>query len=116
MYALLAVEVSFPSCFAVIDVVADRYRWFIGFARQFNLKTHMQTHNPDRAKPFACTHKGCGRAFSRKHDLMRHTTSIHRVPASEQQIGVGSSARVRCDQCGKSSAGNESGCDCEDEK
>ncbi|EOR02020.1 DNA-binding protein scr1 [Wallemia ichthyophaga EXF-994] len=49
------------------------------FARQFNLKQHIQTHNPDRVKPHECTYEGCGRRFSRKHDLVRHAQSIHGV-------------------------------------
>ncbi|TCD70667.1 hypothetical protein EIP91_002389 [Steccherinum ochraceum] len=91
-----------------------------GFARHFNLKTHMQTHDPNRAKPFACSHKGCGRAFSRKHDLMRHLTSIHRssTAGSPEAIGVGNDVRSRCEDCGKSVAGKdkEAGCDCNDVK
>ncbi|KAF8321668.1 hypothetical protein DL93DRAFT_2093649 [Clavulina sp. PMI_390] len=47
------------------------------FARAYNLKTHMQTHDPHRVKSFVCRHVGCGRSFSRKHDLGRHYTSIH---------------------------------------
>ncbi|KAI0815334.1 hypothetical protein BC629DRAFT_1243448, partial [Irpex lacteus] len=50
----------------------------LAFARAFNLKTHIQTHDPNRLKPYACQHKSCGRAFSRKHDLTRHLISIHR--------------------------------------
>ncbi|TIA92964.1 hypothetical protein E3P99_00437 [Wallemia hederae] len=49
------------------------------FARQFNLKQHIQTHDPDRVKPHECTYNGCGRRFSRKHDLVRHSQSIHGV-------------------------------------
>lgn len=47
------------------------------FARAYNLKTHMATHDPHRLKSFVCRHQGCGRSFSRKHDLGRHYTSIH---------------------------------------
>lgn len=49
------------------------------FARQFNLKQHIHTHDPDRIKPHECTYNGCGRRFSRKHDLVRHAQSIHGV-------------------------------------
>lgn len=37
----------------------------------------MATHDPHRVKAFICRHTGCGRSFSRKHDLGRHYTSIH---------------------------------------
>ncbi|TIA86674.1 hypothetical protein E3P99_03604 [Wallemia hederae] len=47
------------------------------FARHFNLKQHMETHNPMRIKPFLCEHDECGKRFSRKHDLVRHQSSIH---------------------------------------
>ncbi|KAI0963233.1 hypothetical protein AcW1_000365 [Taiwanofungus camphoratus] len=30
------------------------------FARAYNLKTHIQTHDPNRSKPYACHHKTCG--------------------------------------------------------
>ncbi|KAI0079999.1 hypothetical protein K474DRAFT_1590740 [Panus rudis PR-1116 ss-1] len=95
------------------------------FARAFNLKTHIATHDPNRAKPFACQHKSCGRAFSRKHDLTRHIVAIHRdVPSSSSSstatssIGVERGPRHRCDNCGKSWVGNNKseGCDCDDVK
>lgn len=92
------------------------------FARAFNLKTHIQTHDPNRAKPYACHHKTCGRSFSRKHDLTRHLVSIHRTEAEEnvkngKAIGVGAGSRVRCDICGTSWAdGKSKGCDCDDVK
>lgn len=93
------------------------------FARAFNLKTHIQTHDPNRAKPYACHHKTCGRSFSRKHDLTRHLVSIHRSEAEENvkngnAIGVGSGSRVRCEVCGTSwvDNGKNKGCDCDDVK
>ncbi|WVQ76796.1 hypothetical protein IAR50_006470 [Cryptococcus sp. DSM 104548] len=48
-----------------------------GFARAFNLKSHIQTHNPLRPKPYACPHSTCKRGFSRLHDLERHRQGIH---------------------------------------
>ena len=63
-----------------------------GFARAFNLKvktffismvianvpqSHVQTHNPSRAKPHQCPHSTCKRSFSRLHDLERHRQGIH---------------------------------------
>ena len=96
---------------------------FTAFARAFNLKTHIQTHDPNRAKPYACHHKTCGRSFSRKHDLTRHLVSIHRSEAEENvkngsAIGVGAGSRVRCDVCGISwvDNGKSKGCDCDDVK
>lgn len=88
------------------------------FARAYNLKTHMATHDPLRPKPFVCSHAGCGRSFSRKHDLGRHLVSIHRDESAasgsqyddgsdsgsshgESRIGV-KDGMNRCDVCGKS--------------
>ena len=48
-----------------------------GFARAFNLKSHIQTHNPLRSKPHQCPHPSCKRGFSRLHDLERHRQGIH---------------------------------------
>ncbi|KAJ3099199.1 Metallothionein expression activator [Phlyctochytrium planicorne] len=42
------------------------------FTRLFNLKAHMETHNPDRERSFKCEH--CGVAFCRAQDLLRHGT------------------------------------------
>ncbi|CAE6432560.1 unnamed protein product [Rhizoctonia solani] len=82
------------------------------FARQFNLKTHMATHDPNRTKPHVCHHAGCGRSFSRKHDLGRHLVSIHQdaehgnISASTSPKRAGSSVGVKserewCDRCGR---------------
>ncbi|KAF7792478.1 hypothetical protein EIP86_003518 [Pleurotus ostreatoroseus] len=93
------------------------------FARAYNLKTHIQTHDPNRLKPYACHHKSCGRSFSRKHDLTRHLISIHRsdnedLVGSPQAVGVASGNRKWCDQCGQSwvSNGKITGCKCDDVK
>ncbi|PCH33366.1 hypothetical protein WOLCODRAFT_135083 [Wolfiporia cocos MD-104 SS10] len=91
------------------------------FARAYNLKTHIQTHDPNRSKPYACHHKSCGRSFSRKHDLTRHLVSIHRaetmssVSASNRAIGVDKASRSWCDNCGKGwiGKGKDKGCDCD---
>ncbi|RSH76532.1 uncharacterized protein EHS24_005521 [Apiotrichum porosum] len=48
-----------------------------GFARAFNLKSHVQTHDPLRPKPHQCPHPMCKRSFSRLHDLERHRQGIH---------------------------------------
>ncbi|KAG8926915.1 hypothetical protein FRC03_004447 [Tulasnella sp. 419] len=93
------------------------------FARAFNLKTHMATHDPHRVKNFHCRHSGCGRSFSRKHDLGRHMVSIHQDttppsagpgPSGSSPIGVGSAERIWCDNCGRGwLAGSRDACDCD---
>jgi uncharacterized Zn-finger protein len=100
----------------------------LAFARAFNLKTHMDTHNPERAKPFICPHSSCKRSFSRKHDLQRHRTAIHRDQSSSSSvysdssriskpaIGVTAGTRAWCDKCGKGHVGREGGCECNDVK
>lgn len=99
------------------------------FARAYNLKTHLDTHNPERQKSFICPHRSCGRAFSRKHDLQRHRAAIHHDTASsvsslssispssrpypqKNGIGIVSSGRERCQSCGKSWSGRERRCSC----
>ncbi|KAG8904665.1 Sigma-adaptin 3A [Tulasnella sp. 403] len=109
------------------------------FARAFNLKTHMATHDPNRVKQFVCRHSGCGRSFSRKHDLGRHLVSIHqdtngvgsqnatsptantsrvspksRVSPSSVGVGGGDKERIWCDTCGRGwLAGSRDACDCD---
>jgi len=58
------------------------------FSRMYNLKTHYETHFPNRVRPFPCNQ--CSKAFSRKHDLQRHVTSVHKGEKLHQ-----------CDRCGK---------------
>ena len=84
------------------------------FARAYNLKTHIQTHDPNRLKPYACHHKSCGRSFSRKHDLTRHLISIHRSDA--ESVGVANGVRARCEDCGASAANGKVKCECKDNK
>ncbi|GJJ09603.1 hypothetical protein Clacol_003826 [Clathrus columnatus] len=103
------------------------------FARAYNLKTHQQTHDPNRLKPHTCPHRSCGRSFSRKHDLGRHLVSIHRdepVSASSGSgaenskntsnhnniIGVSQGPRGWCDHCGAGWVGKEATCACRDLK
>jgi hypothetical protein len=102
--------------------------FFPAFARAFNLKTHMDTHNPERLKQYICPHSSCKRPFSRKHDLQRHRTAIHRDQASASSvysdssrvskppIGVTAGSRAWCEKCGKGRIGREAGCDCNDVK
>ncbi|ESK98507.1 hypothetical protein Moror_257 [Moniliophthora roreri MCA 2997] len=95
------------------------------FARAYNLKTHMATHDPNRLKPHVCPHRSCGRSFSRKHDLGRHLISIHRdesvcsshhSASSKKSIGVEKGQRTWCESCGKSWVGRNTECDCNDVK
>jgi predicted RNA-binding Zn-ribbon protein involved in translation (DUF1610 family) len=95
------------------------------FARAFNLKTHVATHDPNRLKPHICPHSSCARSFSRKHDLGRHLISIHRddsevashrSTSSKTPIGVEKAARGWCDSCGKGFIGRSNPCDCHDIK
>lgn len=89
----------------------------LAFARAYNLKTHQQTHDPNRLKPHTCPHKSCGRSFSRKHDLGRHLVSIHRDEVSlDGAIGVTQGARGWCDDCGAGWVGKQGGCACHDVK
>jgi len=98
-------------------------QFLIAFARAYNLKTHMATHDPNRLKPYVCPQRSCGRSFSRKHDLGRHLISIHRdeaissslLPGSKKAIGVGSGTRSWCDTCGKGLVGPNTTC-CADVK
>jgi len=95
------------------------------FARAYNLKTHMATHDPNRLKPHVCPQRSCGRSFSRKHDLGRHLISIHRdesisapfLPvASKKSVGVENGSRSWCDSCGKGWVGRNKACECHDVK
>lgn len=46
------------------------------FKANFNLKAHMETHNPNRVAPFHCKSEGCDRKFLRNADLVRHRGSV----------------------------------------
>jgi len=102
--------------------MSHRFR-LLAFARAYNLKTHMATHDPNRLKPHVCPHRSCARSFSRKHDLGRHLVSIHRddsvvstPSASMKSIGVDSGRRSWCDNCGKGTIGASCQCSCADVK
>jgi len=97
------------------------------FARAYNLKTHLATHDPNRLKPYVCHHRTCGRSFSRKHDLGRHLVSIHRDETASQissshsdsgisrkgvGISVDKSTRSWCDSCGRGWIGRQRPCSC----
>jgi hypothetical protein len=107
--------------FLVPLILTDIHFFDLAFARAYNLKTHMATHDPNRLKPHVCPHRSCGRAFSRKHDLGRHLISIHRDESvhsaqsdgSRRSIGVASGHREWCDRCGKGLIGHAGvACDC----
>ncbi|KAH9164270.1 hypothetical protein EDB89DRAFT_440050 [Lactarius sanguifluus] len=40
--------------------------------RKSNLKSHMDTHNPNRKRPFVCPQSDCSHRFVRSNDLKRH--------------------------------------------
>lgn len=46
------------------------------FQRSYNLKAHMETHDPHREQPHLCTYLACRRRFVRKTDLLRHEQSV----------------------------------------
>lgn len=46
------------------------------FQRSYNLKAHMDTHDPHREQPHACHYPGCKRRFVRRTDLIRHERSV----------------------------------------
>ncbi|KAL9079187.1 MAG: hypothetical protein Q9157_001896 [Trypethelium eluteriae] len=57
------------------------------FERPYNLKAHLETHDPNRQKPFKCEHEGCSREFVRKTDLTRHVQSV-RACTELQSYGI----------------------------
>ncbi|KAF8262896.1 hypothetical protein EI94DRAFT_641669 [Lactarius quietus] len=46
-------------------------------ARKSNMKSHMETHNPNRKRPFVCPESDCAHPFTRSNDLKRHLLSMH---------------------------------------
>ena len=53
------------------------------FQRPYNLKAHMETHDPYRQQPHACEYPDCKRRFVRKTDLTRHEQSVRSLPSSD---------------------------------
>ncbi|KAH8999879.1 hypothetical protein EDB86DRAFT_2908050 [Lactarius hatsudake] len=43
--------------------------------RKSNLKSHMDTHNPNRKRPFVCPQSNCSHRFVRSNDLKRHIST-----------------------------------------
>jgi uncharacterized Zn-finger protein len=46
------------------------------FQRSYNLRAHLETHDPDRDHPNECEYPDCGRRFVRRTDLLRHKKSV----------------------------------------
>ncbi|TKA62015.1 hypothetical protein B0A55_10287 [Friedmanniomyces simplex] len=46
------------------------------FQRHYNLKAHMETHDPSRAQPHVCQYPACDKRFVRRTDLLRHEQSV----------------------------------------
>ena len=107
-------EIYILLCTSIVNL----RRLLLAFARAFNLKTHMATHDPNRLKPHICPHMNCARSFSRKHDLGRHLTSIHRGESisTKRAIGVAKADRTWCPSCGKGFVGRGPECSCLDIK
>ena len=45
------------------------------FQRSYNLKAHLETHDPNRSHPHACDYIDCDKHFVRRTDLVRHEQS-----------------------------------------
>ncbi|KAJ3034515.1 hypothetical protein HDV00_004980 [Rhizophlyctis rosea] len=67
------------------------------FTRAWNLRVHLQTHNPARPRPYTCPHAECGATFVRMPDLVRHEGSAH---AGRAEDG-GSRREHVCGVCGR---------------
>ena len=48
------------------------------FRRTYNLRAHVETHNPLREQPFECVFPDCSKRFVRKTDLERHKETVSR--------------------------------------
>jgi len=46
------------------------------FQRSYNLKAHMETHDPHRNHPHVCDYIDCDKRFVRRTDLVRHEQSV----------------------------------------
>ncbi|KAF8258118.1 hypothetical protein EI94DRAFT_1624653 [Lactarius quietus] len=56
---------------------SDTRSFFLESARKSNMKSHMETHNPDRKRPFVCPESDCAHPFTRSNDLKRHLLLMH---------------------------------------
>ncbi|KAK3716206.1 hypothetical protein LTR37_006651 [Vermiconidia calcicola] len=55
------------------------------FQRTYNLKAHMETHDPQRSAPHACEYTGCDKKFVRRTDLLRHEQSATRNEEADDE-------------------------------
>jgi len=46
------------------------------FQRSYNLKAHLETHDPHRSHPHDCPYPECDKRFVRRTDLLRHEQSV----------------------------------------
>lgn len=46
------------------------------FQRSYNLKAHLETHDPNRSHPHVCEYIDCDKQFVRRTDLVRHEQSV----------------------------------------
>lgn len=51
--------------------------------RKYNLRVHMDTHNPNREYGFPCERDGCNSKFSRRADLTRHEKAVRHFKVAE---------------------------------
>ena len=58
------------------------------FQRSYNLKAHMETHDPHRSQPHICRYPDCDKRFVRKTDLIRHEGCVSRSIRSPVSIGA----------------------------
>lgn len=49
----------------------------LGFICSSDLRTHEKTHRTGSKSNFACTFPDCGKSFTRRHDLKKHSISVH---------------------------------------
>ena len=70
------------------------------FARHYNYKQHMETHNADRPRPHVCLYEVCDKKFTRKADLVRHIISVH-AKRKEYKCDRCPALFARKDTCGR---------------
>ena len=68
-YALTAISVSTTFFFLSISSIST---FFLAPKTRYNWKKHLETHDPNRIRPFMCPESDCRLSFTRKHDRERH--------------------------------------------